>query len=429
MHDKRATLAEVEDILQKNAGFLQQASAATRGFVSGAKQVAHQQGVKQELQGAINTLHHMGALPAQVKGNVVQALPHGVGVGDRGPGVLARLSEKVKGAVGGAKQEFAQTRAADQAVDRFKQIQQGEAEVAKATATARAQGLNVPDALAGQKNYRNMSPEQYLQMHGHAVPAHHQTPAPRPAPQAAPQGSAALPPGPQMPYGQALAPPPQQAAPALTAQPQQNWAPRNAGALGLAGGAALLGTTAWRGNQAATEQEMRMRDYQTNAQGNMATPMPSMAVYASYEKFAALKAQPPKSPYTPVYPTMQGALANSLASQLASKFIGDPIDAIQKVLKKKFYDEPKHRASYDHAMLDPDLIALHKDKPDVLPMAFGTLKKFAPTMSQDPGLTRTWLRQVAQSGMHDTGPDFATLRIITEAEKNLAQAKGNGNPW
>ena len=81
-----------------------------------------------------------------------------------------------------------------------------------------------------------------------------------------------------------------------------------------------------------------MRDYQTNAQGNMSTPMPSMSVYASYEKFAASKVPPPKSPYTQVYPTMQGALANSLASQLASKFIGDPIDAIQRVLKKKLYN-------------------------------------------------------------------------------------------
>jgi hypothetical protein len=205
----------------------------------------------------------------------------------------------------------------------------------------------------------------------------------------------------------------------------QGWLSRNAAPLALAAGGAALGTSMLRGGPAAAEQDARMRDYMTNAQQNMATPMPTMAVYASYDEFAEEK----RAAYAPVYPTMQGAMANSLANQLATKFVGEPIDAVQKVLKKKLYDEPKHRAAFQQALEGDEMLqAEHRDNPQGLADTFHTLKTFAPSIAKNPLATRTFLRQATMSKMHGTGPDFATIRLMTETEKFIQNAKGRGTP-
>ncbi len=168
-----------------------------------------------------------------------------------------------------------------------------------------------------------------------------------------------------------------------------------------------------------------MRDYMANTQQNMSAPLPPMSVYAGYDDFAAEKA----AAYTPMYPTMQGAMANSLAQQLAQKFVGEPIDAVQTVLKKKLYDEPKHEAAFMSALEGDDILqAEHRENPDRLRGSFHTLKTFAPTIAKNPLATRTFLRQATMSGMNNVGPDFATIRMMAETEKFIQNAKGRGLP-
>jgi len=162
-----------------------------------------------------------------------------------------------------------------------------------------------------------------------------------------------------------------------------------------------------------------------NAQMNMAYPMPPMSVYASYDAFAEEKI----GADTMVYPTMQGAMANSLANQLAQKFVGDPIDAVHKVLKKKLYDEPKHQAAFQAAIDGDEMLQqAHQENPQGFAETFKTLKTFAPSVARNPMATRTFLRQATMSGMHNTGPDFATIRMMTETEKFIQNAKGRGTP-
>lgn len=153
--------------------------------------------------------------------------------------------------------------------------------------------------------------------------------------------------------------------------------------------------------------------------------MPSMSVYASYDEFAAEKI----ADYAPVYQTMQSSLANSLANQLATKFVGEPMDAVHKVLRKKFYDDPKHQQSFQNAVDEDDMLrAHHAENPDSLMKSFSTLKEFAPTLAKNPMATRSFLRNATMSGMHGTGPDFATIRLMAETEKFLQNAKGRGTP-
>lgn len=441
MADPRTkAMTEADAILEKGAGILQQVGAGLRGLRQGASQVAQTQKSRAALQGAVNTLHQHGSLPMNVVHGVVQPLPMGVGVGQKTPGFFSQMGERVRGALSGAKQEFGATRAADQAVDRFRQVQQGEKQIQEAANVARQHGLNA-NPLQGQVNYGAMTPEQYLKMHGHAVPKHHATPPAQmqqsgPPPSASPghrntQPAAGTYQG--APVGGAAPQSGHSAANAVNAQaptqqsqqPQQSWLAQNAAPLGLAAGGLALGTSLVRGGPTAAEQDARMRDYMYNAQQNMATPMPSMAVYASYDEFTEEKL----AAYSPLYPTMQGAMASSLANQLATKFVGEPIDAVQKVLKKKFYDDPKHRASFHQALEGDEMLqAAHRENPQGLTDTFHTLKTFAPTIAKNPLATRTFLRQATMSGMHGTGPDFATIRMMAETEKFIQNAKGRGNP-
>lgn len=194
-----------------------------------------------------------------------------------------------------------------------------------------------------------------------------------------------------------------------------------AGAAGLAG----LGYTAYRGSQAANEQSARIQDHISNSAHNMSNPLPPMTVTASYEEFCEEKTA---NVYAPVYPSMQNALSTSMAQQLASKFIGDPIDAAHKVLTKKLYDEPKQQAAYEEAISGDEMLQeAHRTNPKGLKETFSTLKTFAPSMAKNPQATKSFLRQATMSGMHGGGPDFATIRLLAETEKFIQNSKGRGS--
>lgn len=198
------------------------------------------------------------------------------------------------------------------------------------------------------------------------------------------------------------------------------WLGRHGGKLMAGGALALGGYAALRGSGAAAEQDVRIRDYMNNAQGNAATPLPPMAVYASYDAFAREK----HADFQPVYPTVQGALANSMAQEFAKKFVGEPINAAAKALKKKFYDEPKHQKSFEEAVNGDEMLAsAHAANPQHLTDAFSTLKKFSPSMASHPQATRSFLRQAQMAGTHGSGMDFATIRMLAETEKFIQNSK------
>lgn len=219
-------------------------------------------------------------------------------------------------------------------------------------------------------------------------------------------------------YDQQMTPPP----PATANQGgfMRNYALPAAGVAGIAG----LGYSAYRANQAANEQSARIQDHITNSAHNMSNPLPPMTVTASYDEFCEEKVA---NVYAPVYPSMQNALSTSISQQLASKFVGEPIDEVHKVLKKKLYDEPKQQAAYDHAVASDELLQeAHRTNPKALQETFSTLKTFAPSMAKNPQAAKSFLRQATMSGMQGSGPDFATIRLLAETEKFIQNSKGRG---
>lgn len=199
------------------------------------------------------------------------------------------------------------------------------------------------------------------------------------------------------------------------------WLARNKGKLGLGVGLGLLGYAGLRGSGASAEQDVRIRDYMNNAQRDAATPVPPMAVYAAFDDFAA---RAKAADFQPVYPTVQGALANSMAQEFAKKFVGEPINAAAKALKKKFYDEPKQQKAFDDAIAGDEMLSsAHAANPQHLTDAFSTLKKFAPSMASHPQATRSFLRQAQMAGTHGSGMDFATIRMLAETEKFIQNSK------
>ena len=226
--------------------------------------------------------------------------------------------------------------------------------------------------------------------------------------------------GPGAPGGQPGAALAGDSAPAGLAGRLGNYAAPAAGAAALAG----LGYTAYRGSNAAQEQAARMQDHFTNSAHNMSNPTPPMTVTASYDEFCEEKVA---NVYTPVYPSMQNALSTSMAQQLASKFVAEPLDAAHKVLRKKLYDEPKQQASYDAAVEGDEMLQeAHRSNPKGLQETFSTLRTFAPSMAKNPQATKSFLRQATMSGMHGGGPDFATIRLLAETEKFIQNSKGRG---
>ena len=201
----------------------------------------------------------------------------------------------------------------------------------------------------------------------------------------------------------------------------RNYAMPAAGAAGVAG----LGYAAYRGSQAANEQSARMQDHFTNSAHNMSNPLPPMTVTASYDEFCEEKVA---NVYAPVYPSMQNALSTAISQQLATKFVGDPIDAAHKVLTKKLYDEPKQQAAYDDAISSDEILQeAHRSNPRALQESFSTLKTFAPSMAKNPQAAKSFLRQATMSGMQGSGPDFATIRLLAETEKFIQNSKGRGS--
>jgi hypothetical protein len=181
----------------------------------------------------------------------------------------------------------------------------------------------------------------------------------------------------------------------------------------VAAGAALGagGYAAYRGAQNAAEQDTRMQDYMANMRHDLNSPLPSMTVTASYEKFAAEKLAAPDA----MYMTVPSAMAKSLGDTLSQKLVADPIDALHSKLRKKMVDEPAWENNFNAAVAsDPMLSRIHTENPDMLRNAFASVKRFSPSLAKDLLATRNLMRHVAMSGGE---MDHATMKLLAETEK------------
>lgn len=182
----------------------------------------------------------------------------------------------------------------------------------------------------------------------------------------------------------------------------------------LGAGAVLY--SGYKGLQNAAESQARSQDYMQNMRRNLSSPLPDLTVKASYAKFAREKLG------FSIPQTLQEAALKGVGGAIAEKLIGGPVDALHQAVKSRFFDEPKMQKNFDEVVKgDPMLAQAHGSDPDMLPLAFSTIKRFSPSLASDRLATRSLLRHVAMSGGE---MDFGTMKMLAETEKMHREGKG-----
>lgn len=181
-----------------------------------------------------------------------------------------------------------------------------------------------------------------------------------------------------------------------------------------------------RGAKVQDEQEARMLDLSNARQHDMTAALPKMTVKQSHEEFARRKlaalgdGQPLQ--FAAAAPKFQDVATSALANAVADIGIKRPFNALQSVLKKKLYTEPKQRRVFEQVLgMDPELARLHRENPEMIARLHSSLKSYAPSLAMDPLITQNFLNQSATIGGQ---LDFATAKSLAEIERTVRQARG-----
>jgi len=198
-------------------------------------------------------------------------------------------------------------------------------------------------------------------------------------------------------------------------------------AIGL-GAVALPAYALMRGNVTAEEQYKRFRDLQLNRQKDLSTPMPSLNVKESYEKFASEKLANVNGPggvpkdlsfseelgtnlrANTIKGIGQG-VGSGIGETLGDLFIRTPVNEVSGLIKKKFISGPRHRAALEAAMRDDDVLS--QTERSKIDNAHATMTRFSPSLAEDPNAVRSYLRSAVMS---HGGVDLATIRMLLDAE-------------
>ncbi len=181
-----------------------------------------------------------------------------------------------------------------------------------------------------------------------------------------------------------------------------------------------------RGSKVQDEQEARMLDLSNARRHDMTAALPTMTVKQSHETFANRKLADVSdgSPLTfaAAAPKFQDVATSALANAVADIGIKRPFNALQSVLKKKLYTEPKQRKVFDEVLgMDPELARIHRENPEMIRRLYGSFKTYAPSLAMDPLVTQNFLNQGATIG---GGLDFATAKSLADIEKTVRQGRG-----
>jgi hypothetical protein len=175
-------------------------------------------------------------------------------------------------------------------------------------------------------------------------------------------------------------------------------------------GAAALAPTIYHGLREGGEQDARIRDLIENRKHQLDAPMVPLSV----------KAAEHQGLYGQTLTIGQSALSNAISRALVER----PLNAAGDVLNKKLYTQPKQNKAFHHATSSDEYIAkAMKENPDQIHGAFQTMRRFGPSLAEDPNAVRSFLRQAAMSNGQI---DYATIRMLAETEKFIRHARGQG---
>ena len=184
-------------------------------------------------------------------------------------------------------------------------------------------------------------------------------------------------------------------------------------------GAAAAVPAVYHGLQDASEQTTRMQDLYNNRRQQLDAPMVLLQVKAAATNPAPMSGQP-RGLYSSALLNSQSALANAVARSLVER----PLNAAGTLLTKKLYTAPKHQKAFEHATTTDDLVSkAYKENPEHIHGAWSTMRRFGPSLAEDPSAVKSFLRQAAMSNGQI---DYATIRMLAETEKFVQQARGQG---
>jgi hypothetical protein len=150
---------------------------------------------------------------------------------------------------------------------------------------------------------------------------------------------------------------------------------------------------------------------------------PSRVITASLDDFlekkAAAAGSAPFSMGAELLKGLAGGAAGSLVALLAGT-LGHSASNIKNIV----VNDPKRRALLENLFkADPvikDALARHPDSKGMLLEAYGTMTKFAPTLSMDINAARSFLREAVIGG---AGVNYATIKNLVDTEKSISEAK------
>ena len=152
---------------------------------------------------------------------------------------------------------------------------------------------------------------------------------------------------------------------------------------------------------------------------------PMQTITASLEEFlekkAAAAGTAPFSVGTALLTGLIGGASTGLVN-LLGKTLGDSASRIKNTL----FQEPRRKALLESLFKsDPvikDALARHPDSQGMLLESYGTMTKFAPTLSMDINAVRSFLREAVLGG---AGVNYATIKNLVDTEKAVSESKNS----
>jgi len=119
--------------------------------------------------------------------------------------------------------------------------------------------------------------------------------------------------------------------------------------------------------------------------------------------------------------TGQGLVNEAIAG--LRRLLGMGVQAV----KERVADDPKRDRIVEQVVKqDPVIATAERESPGQAVQAYQTMRRFAPTLSTDPNVVTSFLRNSALSG----GPmDFQTVKGLADAETSIQKAQNEGAYW
>jgi hypothetical protein len=115
---------------------------------------------------------------------------------------------------------------------------------------------------------------------------------------------------------------------------------------------------------------------------------------------------------------MRGMSGDSDANVSKSKEVGKMLAQQEMKQKSQMELAPLQQQAFQKAMMDP---TVSRADQELLQSSFETMKRFAPNLAADPNAVKSFLTEVTTWG---TGPSYATLKNLADAERAVASAGG-----